>query len=81
MDNVALPDNSLVIFNGPPLAYLAPFLSKGTTGVSFIGIVGELLNERDYPLWKKVTERIRKQSGKIYMVERPENSAYAYLSL
>ena len=72
VENVALPNNSLVIFNGPPVAYLAPFLIKDNKGVSFIGIVNDLSGQRDYPLWTNVSERIREQTGKIYMVERPE---------
>jgi hypothetical protein len=40
--------------------------------VSFIGITTELLSQQDYPLWKKITERIQKHVGNIYMVERPE---------
>lgn len=72
IESLALPDNSLVIFSGPPVAYLAPFLNKGKIGVSFIGITTELLSQQDYPLWKKITERIQKHVGNIYMVERPE---------
>lgn len=72
IESLALSDNSLVIFSGPPVAYLAPFLNKGKIGVSFIGITTELLSQQDYPLWKKITERIQKHVGKMYMVERPE---------
>jgi len=48
------------------------FSSVGNVGVSFIGIVAELLSQRDYPLWKKIAERIQEHSGRIYMVERSE---------
>jgi putative flippase GtrA len=72
IESLALPDNSLVIFSGPPVAYLAPFLNKGKIDVSFIGITAELLSQQDYPLWKKIAERIQKHVGNIYMVERPE---------
>jgi hypothetical protein len=72
VDKVDFPENSLIIFNGPPIAYLAPFLSRNNTGVSFIGVTDELLSNRNFFLWKKVTERIREQAGGIYMVERPE---------
>gem|GEM_PF-776283 len=72
VENVPLPNNSLVLFTGPPIAYLALFLSGGSSNLSFIGIVNEFLNSRDYPLWEKVNQQIKAHSGEMFMVERPE---------
>jgi len=75
IDRIVLPDNSLVIFTGSPIAYLAPFISKDNNGVAFIGIVDELLAQRDNPLWAKVNQRINDHFSGIYMVERPDQKS------
>ena len=74
VENVALPDNSLVIFNERPLAYLAPFLSRGNPGVSFVGVVHDLSEQKDYPLWQQVRKRIQGQADNLYMVAHADQA-------
>jgi hypothetical protein len=72
VDNVVFPNNSLVVFNGSPGAYLAPFLVRGNTGISFVGMTEDLLQNPRLFMGSIISKRLREHSGNMYVVEHPD---------
>ncbi|MDE2463150.1 MAG: hypothetical protein KGO02_05490 [Alphaproteobacteria bacterium] len=70
-----LPNDSLILFVGKPIAYLAPFLAHDKTDVEFIGITSTVLNSADYKVGKMIRSRIAEWPGPIFYVARRETMA------
>lgn len=70
-----VPNHSLILFVGKPIAYLAPFLAHGKADVEFIGITSTVLNSANYKVGKMIRSKIAEWHGPIFYVERRETLA------
>lgn len=70
INELDINQNSLIIFLGPPQAYLAPLLSKQTNQTIFVGITYEGIRSKDYLLYKNIVEKINSHSGDLYVSYR-----------
>ena len=66
-----LPINSLVLLLDKPVAYIAPFIARDNSNVTFIGITPDLPS-KEYRFGKLVAETISAHPGEIYFVARPQ---------
>jgi hypothetical protein len=81
VDRVSLDPGSLVIVLGSPQAYVLPGIAQQNPSVQFVGIPDELLNAREFDLWKKVRGKILNFSGRRYAMVRNDETRPRFAEL
>lgn len=71
--DVAVPDGSLVLVLGAPVAYVVPAIAGKAENLAFVGLTGEALSAKDFGLWKRIASRVAAHDGPIMLLERPES--------
>jgi hypothetical protein len=74
-----IPDDSLIIFIGKPIAYLAPFLAQRRKHIEFIGMAEHTLESVGYQLDRMVKAKISKWQGPIMFVARKNTMEFSNL--
>lgn len=65
-----ISNESLIVFLGPPQAYIAPLIAKEKPDIQFVGITGEALQAKNYLLYKNIVSKILNHQGNKYVSYR-----------
>ena len=68
----ALRSNALVVLLRSPLAYVAPFFARKNKDVEFVGIHFDGYSVAGHELGRRISEKISRWTGPIYLVARSE---------
>lgn len=75
MSPVSIPKHSLIILLEKPLAYVIPTMIQQNKDITFVGLLGLVLDMRGKLLWESVAKKIRQHQGPIYVLWREDNQS------